>query len=154
MSTETSHTHARANLAALCDQVISTREQIVIRRRGCEDVALVAAAELRGLMETVHLMRSPKNTLRILTALVRAQSQELPTEAVDTLRRVRSWPSDVRKSSRFSTRSSVRGRNHRIGRVDSKPSQPSVHNCRMRHRETCGRVTGVVRRPAPNSFEF
>jgi antitoxin YefM len=87
MSTETSYTHARANLAALCDQVTSTREPIVIRRRGSEDVALVAASELRGLMETVHLMRSPKNAQRLLTALLRAQTQELPTDAVDTLRR-------------------------------------------------------------------
>lgn len=87
MPNETSYTHARANLAALCDQVTSTREPIVIRRRGSEDVALVAAAELRGLMETAHLLRSPKNAQRLLTALVRAQSQELPTEAVEALRR-------------------------------------------------------------------
>jgi len=87
MSTETSYTHARANLAALCDQVTSTREPIVIRRRGSEDVALVAATELRGLIETAHLLRSPKNAQRLLTALVRAQSQELPTEAVEALRR-------------------------------------------------------------------
>ncbi len=80
MPTETSYTHARAHLAALCDQVTSTREPIVIRRRGSEDVALVAAAELRGLMETVHLLRSPKNAERLLTALVRAQSHMRCTE--------------------------------------------------------------------------
>jgi antitoxin YefM len=87
MGTETTYTHARANLAALCDQVTSTREPIVIRRRGSEDVALVAAAELRSLMETALLLRSPKNAQRLLTALVRAQSQELPGETVETLRR-------------------------------------------------------------------
>jgi antitoxin YefM len=87
MGTETSYTHARANLAALCDEVTSTREPIVIRRRGSEDVVLVAAAELRSLMETAHLLRSPKNAQRLLTALVRAQSQELAPETVDSLRR-------------------------------------------------------------------
>ena len=87
MPTETSYTHARANLAALCDEVTSTREPIVIRRRGSEDVALVAAAELRGLMETAHLLRSPKNAQRLLTALLRAQSQELAGETVEALRR-------------------------------------------------------------------
>jgi antitoxin YefM len=87
MATETSYTHARANLAALCDEVTSTREPIIIRRRGCEDVALVSADELRSLMETAHLLRSPRNTQRLLTALVRAQSQELPRETVEALRR-------------------------------------------------------------------
>jgi antitoxin YefM len=84
---ETSYTHARAHLAALCDEVTSTREPIVIRRRGSEDVALVAAAELRGLMETAHLLRSPKNARRLLTAVLRAQTDELAGEPVEALRR-------------------------------------------------------------------
>jgi antitoxin YefM len=87
MGTETTYTHARANLAALCDEVTSTREPIVIHRRGSEDVMLVAATELRSLMETAHLLRSPKNAQRLLTALVRAQNQELAPETVDSLRR-------------------------------------------------------------------
>jgi antitoxin YefM len=87
MPNETSYTHARAHLAALCDEVTSTREPIVIRRRGSEDVALVAAAELRGLMETAHLLRSPKNARRLLTAVLRAQTDELAGEPVEALRR-------------------------------------------------------------------
>jgi antitoxin YefM len=87
MPTETTYTHARANLAALCDEVTSTREPIVIRRRNSEDVALVAAAELRSLMETAHLLRSPKNAQRLLTALARAQGRDLPAETVEALRR-------------------------------------------------------------------
>ena len=53
MPTEITYTQARANLAALCDQVASTHEPVIIRRRG-QDVALVDAAELRGLTETAH----------------------------------------------------------------------------------------------------
>lgn len=87
MPSETTYTHARANLAALCDEVTATREPIVIHRRGSEDVALVAADELRGLIETVHLLRSPKNAQRLLTALGRAQTEKLPAEAMETLRR-------------------------------------------------------------------
>jgi antitoxin YefM len=87
MPNETSYTHARAHLAALCDEVTSTREPIVIRRRGSEDVALVAAAELRGLMEPAHLLRSPKNARRLLTAVLRAQTDELAGEPVEALRR-------------------------------------------------------------------
>ena len=87
MGTETTYTHARAHLAALCDEATATREPIVIHRRGAEDVALVSAAELRSLMETAHLLRSPRNAQRLLTALVRAQSQELPAATVEALRR-------------------------------------------------------------------
>jgi antitoxin YefM len=84
---ETTYSHARANLAALCDEVTSTREPIIIHRQGSEDVALVPADELRSLMETAHLLRSPENARRLLTALVRARSEELPAETVEALRR-------------------------------------------------------------------
>jgi antitoxin YefM len=87
MPTVTTYTNARATLAALCDEVASTREPVIIRRRGAEDVALVAAEELGSLMETAHLLRSPKNAERLLAALTRAQSQELPPSSVDELRR-------------------------------------------------------------------
>lgn len=87
MSSETTYTEARAQFAALCDTVISTREPVVIRRRGSEDVALLPAAELRGLMETAHLLRSPRNVQTLLTALIRAQNPDLPTESVEDLRR-------------------------------------------------------------------
>ena len=87
MRTETTYTHARAHLAALCDQAASSREPIIIHRRGAEDVALVNAAELRGLTETAHLLRSPKNAHRLITALIRARRKALPAETLETLRR-------------------------------------------------------------------
>jgi antitoxin YefM len=79
MSTEMTYSDARARFGELCDEVASTRDAVIIHRRGAEDVALVAASELRGLIETSHLLRSPKNAQRLLTALVRAYGDELPT---------------------------------------------------------------------------
>lgn len=76
-TSETTYTYARANFAAICNAVASSREAVVIRRRGAQDVALVAADELRSLMETAHLLRSPKNAERLLHALGRATSQRL-----------------------------------------------------------------------------
>jgi antitoxin YefM len=87
MPTETSYSHARAHLAALCDEAISTREPIIIHRRGADDVALIAADELRGWMETAHLLRSPKNAQRLLEAIAQARSEDLPAETVNELRR-------------------------------------------------------------------
>lgn len=69
---QTTYTNARANLAGLCDEVTENREIVVIRRRKGGSVAMIASDELRGLVECVHLMRSPKNAERILSALERA----------------------------------------------------------------------------------
>lgn len=87
MPTETTYTNARANLAALCDQVVGSREPVIIHRRGAGDVALVDAAELRSLTETAHLLRSPKNAQRLIAALVRARDNKLPAETIEALRR-------------------------------------------------------------------
>ena len=87
MTTITTYTQARAALASLCDEVASTREPVIIRRRNAEDVALVSADELASLLETAHLLRSPKNAQRLLTAINRAQSRELSPSSVEELRR-------------------------------------------------------------------
>jgi antitoxin YefM len=87
MPIETTYTHARANLAALCDQVAQSREPVIIHRRGAADVALVDAAELRSLTETAHLLRSPRNAQRLIAALLRASEQDLPVETIEVLRR-------------------------------------------------------------------
>ena len=86
MTVQTTYSNARANLASLLDQVTENREIVVINRRGSEDVALVAAAELSGLLETAHLLRSPRNAQRLLTALQRAQTKRLKPQEVDKLR--------------------------------------------------------------------
>ena len=42
MAIQTTYTNARANLAALCDEVTANREVVIIHRRGAEDVAWAA----------------------------------------------------------------------------------------------------------------
>jgi antitoxin YefM len=84
---ETTYTQARANLATLCDDVAGGREIVIIRRRGARDVALVAADELESLIETAHLLRSPKNATRLLTALQRARAKRLKPLPVESLRK-------------------------------------------------------------------
>ena len=86
MTIQTTYSKARASLAALCNRVVSDREIILIQRRGHEDVALIAASELSSLMETAHLLRSPANAERLLTALARAQSQMTAPQTTNELR--------------------------------------------------------------------
>jgi antitoxin YefM len=87
MPTVTTYTKARATLAALCDEVATKREPVIIRRRNAEDVALVSAEELESLMETAHLLRSPRNAQRLLAALTRALDGDSPSSSVGELRK-------------------------------------------------------------------
>jgi antitoxin YefM len=87
MPFEATYTRARATFAKLCDQVSSTREPVIIHRRNAEDVALISIDELESLIETAHVLRSPKNTKRLLTALDRAQNKKGKPETVAKLRR-------------------------------------------------------------------
>ena len=86
MTHETTYSNARAHLAALMDQVTDTREPVLIRRRGAEPVALVAADELAGWMETAYLLRSPKNAQRLLDASRRAADGEGIPLSIEQLR--------------------------------------------------------------------
>jgi antitoxin YefM len=87
MPIQTTYTSARANLAKLCDEVSKNQEIVIINRRGSNDVALVSAEELSSLMETAHLLRSPKNAERLLTALNRARAGRPRPKTVASLRK-------------------------------------------------------------------
>jgi antitoxin YefM len=85
--TETSYTNLRQSLASVLDRVANDREVVLIVRKGERKVAMVPADELAGLMETAHLLRSPKNSRRLLTALRRATAGKGRPEPLDKLRR-------------------------------------------------------------------
>jgi antitoxin YefM len=89
MPIQTTYSQARANLASLLDEVALNQEVVIVNRRGREDVALVSASELNSLLETAHLLRSPKNARRLLAALKRAQERK----------GVRSSPAQLRRES-------------------------------------------------------
>ncbi|MBP8252295.1 MAG: type II toxin-antitoxin system Phd/YefM family antitoxin [Herpetosiphon sp.] len=65
----TTYTQARENFASFCDTATEQRELVYIQRRDKEDVVLIAADELNSLLETAHLLRSPANAQRLLSAL-------------------------------------------------------------------------------------
>ena len=73
MSVTTTYTSARAHFKKLCDEGSSTREPVIIQRRNGEAVAMIAADELESLLETAHLLRSPENAHRLISALLKAQ---------------------------------------------------------------------------------
>ncbi|MGA9640771.1 MAG: type II toxin-antitoxin system prevent-host-death family antitoxin [Terriglobales bacterium] len=85
--TETSYTSLRQSLASVLDRVADDREIVIVRRKGDRNVAMIPADELAGLMETAHLLRSPKNAQRLLTALRRATARKGKPEPLEKFRR-------------------------------------------------------------------
>ncbi len=83
--TSISYTEARDQLASVWDKTVSTREPVVIDRRGHESVVLVPASEWQGLLETAHLLRSPANARRLLGALNRLEVGEGKNLTLETL---------------------------------------------------------------------
>jgi antitoxin YefM len=57
-----------------------------ITRRGGNDVVLISADELAGLMETAHLLRSPNNAARLISAMERARGEEGSPQSIGELR--------------------------------------------------------------------
>jgi antitoxin YefM len=72
--TTASYTEARDKLASFWDETVSTREPIILERRGHESVVMLPVDEWRGVMETAHLLRSPANARRLLGSLRRLES--------------------------------------------------------------------------------
>jgi antitoxin YefM len=86
MPSETTYSKLRENLATVLDQVVDQQDTVIVRRKGARDVALIPASELAGLIETAHLLRSPRNARRLLSALRRAKAGKVPTKSATSLR--------------------------------------------------------------------
>jgi antitoxin YefM len=87
MPIRTTYSKARANLAALLDRVSRDRETVIIERRKGGRVAMIAEDELSSILETAHLLRSPKNARRLLSALHDALGGKGVSMTLDELRR-------------------------------------------------------------------
>ena len=87
MPVETTYTALREKLAGFLDRVTDDREVVIVRRRGARDVAIISADELSSLLETAHLLRSPKNAERLFDSLREMDRGGGETMTVEELRR-------------------------------------------------------------------
>ena len=85
MSTITYST-ARNHLAEVWDKTVSTREPVVVSRRGTESIVMLPLEEWEGLQETAHLLRSPANARRLLAALNRLEKGKGATLSLEALK--------------------------------------------------------------------
>ena len=73
------YSDARQNLKGVMDRVVAEMTEIVVTRQKGEAVVMVSLAEWNAINETLHLLSSPKNAERLLTA-IRELEDERGTE--------------------------------------------------------------------------
>lgn len=85
MSIKITLEEAATNLDNFCRQTIENEEVVIINRADGKNVVLMSEAELESLLETLYLLRSPKNSARLLTALQRAKAKTIEPQDVNAL---------------------------------------------------------------------
>lgn len=63
------YTAARANLASTMDRVCNDHEALIITRNGEQSVVMLSLEDYKALEETAHLLRTPANAKRLLSAV-------------------------------------------------------------------------------------
>ena len=64
-----SYTTARGNLAKTMEKVCQDHAPIAITRKGEGAVVMISMEDYQSLEETAYLLRSPKNTQRLISAI-------------------------------------------------------------------------------------
>ena len=81
------YNQASTNFEQIYDEVISTREPVVVSREGYESVSVIPTDELNRMIETIYLFQSQENAIRLLDALQRAKKRTNKPQTLDELRK-------------------------------------------------------------------
>ena len=86
-----SYSQLRNNLASYMDEVCDSRAPLFVTRQNARSVVVMSEDDYEGLMETVHLLKSPVNAVRLLRSIDEADQGKLterdlvePTKAGST----------------------------------------------------------------------
>ncbi|MDH4328939.1 MAG: type II toxin-antitoxin system prevent-host-death family antitoxin [Nitrospira sp.] len=63
------YTAVRANLASTMDRVCNDHDALIITRNGARSVVMLSLEDYKALEETSHLLRTPANAKRLLSAV-------------------------------------------------------------------------------------
>jgi antitoxin YefM len=72
-----SYSELRNKLAFYMDGVCDDRAPLLVTRQNARSVVLMSEEDYEGLMETVHLLRSPANALRLMRSIQEAERGRL-----------------------------------------------------------------------------
>ena len=60
---------ARNHFKSLLDQVVNDADYTIISRRDADDAVVMSLDQFNGLMETVHLLKSPANVAHLTKSI-------------------------------------------------------------------------------------
>lgn len=74
---DVSYTEFRRRLAKYMDGVWQSRAPLRVTRQNARTVVVLSEAEYEGMVETIHLLRSPANAQRLLRSIESAERGNL-----------------------------------------------------------------------------
>jgi antitoxin YefM len=75
--THVSYSELRNNLARYMDEVCDSRAALHVTRQNARTVVMISEDEYEGMMETLHLLKSPANAARLLRSIEEANKGAL-----------------------------------------------------------------------------
>jgi antitoxin YefM len=78
-----SYTDFRQHLAKYMDEVWDNRAPLRVTRQNARTVVMLSEAEYEGMVETLHLLRSPANAERLLRSIKSANAGKLTAREVE-----------------------------------------------------------------------
>jgi len=73
---------ARNRLKNVLDQVVEDSDYTVISRRDAEDAVVMSLDSFNGLMETVHLLKSPANAAHLAKSIAQYRSGDVESHGL------------------------------------------------------------------------
>ena len=67
------YTNARQNLAKTMENVCNDHAPVIITRKTTDSVVIMSLADYEALEETAYLLRSPKNTRRLIESIAQLE---------------------------------------------------------------------------------
>ena len=71
-----SYTAARQNLAKTMEKVCSDRAPVIVTRKSSQSVVIMSLEDFEALEETAYLLRSPKNTRRLIESIAQLENSK------------------------------------------------------------------------------
>ncbi len=68
---------ARNRLKSVLDEVVADADYTIISRRDAEDAVVMSLEHFNGLMETVHLLKSPANAAHLQKSVKQYQKGQI-----------------------------------------------------------------------------
>jgi antitoxin YefM len=74
---------ARSQLKSVLDTVVEDADYTIITRRDAEDAVVMSLDHFNGLMETVHLLKSPANAAHLAKSIEQYRAGKIVKNPID-----------------------------------------------------------------------